>query len=155
MGRAKSYFVSKVKNFLLGDPNRGNQSSCKVLRCHFYQHGIFIIRSIPTFVWPFCFLVCYSLLIKKKMVSEMERQRRWLLFTNEGRPTCTPWCAGKRVKGKKKSYLTVCSKGSLKDKILYKKMSCWGSLCAKVGPCHACPEDDDEFGCSAQGFRRD
>lgn len=54
--RAKSCFLSKVKNFLLRDPSRRDQSSSKVLQCHFYCE-IFVTRRIGTFVWPFCFLV--------------------------------------------------------------------------------------------------
>lgn len=140
-GRAKSYFVSKVKNFLLGDPNWKDRRSWKVLRRHFYQPGIFTATRIWTFVWPFCFLVYYSVLIFLKMVCEMVTPiyKRGQTDLERG----IHWHTSKRVKEKK--LFNSLSQGHFKEKFLFRKISCWGSLCAKVGPWHACTEDGAKF----------
>ena len=65
-GEQRAILSARSKTSYLVIQTEETKLLAKFLRCHFYQHGIFIIRRIRTFMWPFCFLVYDSLLIKKK-----------------------------------------------------------------------------------------
>lgn len=88
VGRAKSCFVIKVKNFLLGDPNWGDQSSPKVLRRRFIMEYL-LQGEFKHLRGPFVslYITVFSSKNKTKQVCERERQKCWPPFTNKGRQT--------------------------------------------------------------------